>query len=144
MQQKPLHKAIWLLILMVVMGGLLLAWLSINQGTVIRVSAQLSKQHQPFSKDWPVYIYAAVPGTKLPLSSYKTTVSQLPLSVDLTEDMYLLPTHTMAEQEKLIVVLKLSSSGDPHQPGPEDLQVKSRVLDLSQRRQHRVELVLGN
>ena len=115
----------------------------LDNSRVIHVTVSLNNPQAGFSQDWPVYVYAAVPGTKLPLSSYQTKISKLPLTVTLTEEMYLLPTHTMAGHDQLVVVAKISSSGNPHQAGPEDLSGGSDALDFTRQTTHRIAITLG-
>lgn len=130
------------LLLMLLLIGIVLNshFLNSKSSRTITVSVSLATQAQPFSQDWPVYVFAAAPGTKLPLSSYKTQISGLPKTVELTEDMYLLPTHTIADQPEVVVTVKVSSSGDPHQTGPEDVSVSSPVLSFRKQGSHRLGL----
>lgn len=129
-------------LLLLLLIGLVLNSNNLNSisSRTITVSVSLDKQSQTFSQDWPVYVFAAAPGTKLPLSSFKTIISELPQTVELTEDMYLLPTHTIADQPEVVVTVKVSSSGDPHQKGPEDISVSSPVLSFTKKNRHKVEL----
>lgn len=129
-------------LLMLLLIGLVLNsnTLNSNNSRMITVSVSLDKLSQTFSQDWPVYVFAAAPGTKLPLSSFKTQISALPKTVELTEDMYLLPTHTIADQPEVVVTVKVSSSGDPHQKGPEDISISSPVLSFNKQNRHKVEL----
>ncbi|WP_432473188.1 c-type cytochrome biogenesis protein CcmI/CycH [Amphritea sp. HPY] len=120
-------------------AGLLL---NSDNSRTITVSVSLDKPVQPFSQDWPVYVFAAAPGTKLPLSSYTTRISELPNKVILTEDMYLLPTHTIADQPEVVVTVKVSSSGDPHQKGPEDVSVSSPALSFHKQSSHQLGLTI--
>lgn len=134
------YRVLWLaasFLLVLLLAGLLL---NSDNTRTITVSVSLYEHEQPFSQDWPVYVFAAAPGTKLPLSSYKTLISELPKTVELTEDMYLLPTHTIADQPEVVVTVKVSSSGDPHQKGPEDVSVSSPVLSFNKQSSHRLGL----
>ncbi|MGY8872859.1 MAG: c-type cytochrome biogenesis protein CcmI/CycH [Pseudomonadales bacterium] len=84
-----------------------------------------------FSQDWPVFVYVSAPGSKLPLSSTRVKLSELPATVVLTEAMYVLPGMTMKGHQELVVTAKVSSSSDVHEKGPEDSYSLSPVLQFS-------------
>jgi len=80
---------------------------------------------------WPVYIYAAAPGSRVPLASFRTEVDQLPMVVTLDETMYVLPQFTLKGAEKVELVAKISAAGDPHKTGPQDMAGRSTPVVLT-------------
>lgn|GEM_PF-1213997 len=82
------------------------------------------------SADWPLYVYAAKPNTRLPLSSFKAKLGDLPLEVTLDESMYLLPHLTLKDADQVVIVAKASKSQDPHKKSPEDLIEISPVVNF--------------
>ena len=84
-----------------------------------------------FSQNWPVHIYLAAPGSKIPLSSITTLLDELPFSSTLTEHNKVLPMFTLEGHKELVLVVKVSSSGDPHKQGPEDFRQVSQVIQLN-------------
>ncbi len=112
-----------------------------DSGRVIHVKLKLEEGAE-FSQDWPVFVYASVPGSKLPLSSDRILLSELPTSVTLTEAMYVLPTMTMKDHNTLVVTAKVSSSADVHKPGPEDSYSLSPELTFTGPDRRVVELTV--
>ncbi|MCV6587466.1 MAG: hypothetical protein OIF57_00360 [Marinobacterium sp.] len=92
--------------------------------------------------DWPVYIYAAVPGSRVPLSSIRVSLKELPITVTLNETMYVLPQFTLKGVEQVELVAKLSTSGDPHKPGKYDRAGRSQVVAIAPGNVARAEVVL--
>ncbi|TQV88741.1 c-type cytochrome biogenesis protein CcmI/CycH [Aliikangiella coralliicola] len=82
-------------------------------------------------KDWSLYVYAARPNTRLPLSSFKAKLGDLPMKITLDESMYLLPDLTLKNAQEVIVIAKASESSDPHHKSPNNLIGKSKVLSFS-------------
>lgn len=111
-------------------------------GPTIQVQVEL-QSGTDFSQDWPVYIYASAPGSKLPLSSERVLLSELPARVVLTADKYVLPAFTMHGHHELVVTAKVSSAEDVHKAGPEDLSVISPVLNVMDDKTESVNLVLS-
>ena len=83
------------------------------------------------AEQWPLYVYAARPNTRLPLSSFKGKLSDLPLTVTLDESMFLLPELTLKDAEEVVVVAKASKNKDPHKKSPQDLIVFSDIVSFS-------------
>lgn len=73
------------------------------------------------ANDWSLYVYAALPNTRTPLSFHKTTLDKLPLEITLDESMFLLPTHTIKDVNEVVVVAKASKSEDAHKKSDADL-----------------------
>lgn len=78
--------------------------------------------------NWVVYVYATVPGARLPLASQHILAADLPRTVILTERMNLLPGLTLAGANEIELVAKVSESGQPHKVGPNDLRGRSEVV----------------
>lgn len=100
------------------------------KGPTIQVQVELQPGTE-FSQDWPVYIYASAPGSKLPLSSERVLLSELPARVLLTADKYVLPAFTMQGHSELVVTAKVSSAQDVHKAGPEDQSIISPVIQVT-------------
>lgn len=94
----------------------------------VAMDTQLSKQTQP---DHTVYIYArAANGSKIPLAITRKQVRDLPMTVDLTEAMAMNPALTLASATKVIVVARVSQSGQAtSQAG--DLQGQTKAIALT-------------
>jgi len=97
------------------------------------------KQANP---DWPVYVYAAVPGSRVPLSSVRLSLKDLPATVTLDESMYVLPQFTLNGVEQVELVAKLSTSGDPHKKGEHDRVGRSALIDIRPGTLAQAEVVL--
>ena len=92
--------------------------------------------------DWPVYVYAAVPGSRVPLSSARVSLKDLPATVMLDETMYVLPQFTLKGVEEIELVAKLSTSGDPHKKGEHDRVGRSPVIAIRQGTAVQTEVML--
>lgn len=135
------HRSIFMLTLIVVSSALAVTVTHADSGRVIHVKLSLD-DGAVFSQDWPVYVYASAPGSKLPLSSTRLKLSELPTTVVLTEAMYVLPALTMKDHRALIVTAKVSSHKDVHKTGPEDSYSQSRELQFDGPSRRAVELVV--
>ena len=84
-----------------------------------------------FSQNWPVHVYLTSPGSKIPLSSKTTRLDKLPFKTTLTEKDNVLPMFTLKGHKELVLVVKISSSGDPHKTGSEDYRQVSPKFEIS-------------
>lgn len=125
-----LNRFIFVLLLTAISSVLLVSLSYANSGRVIQVNLSV-QEGVTFSQDWPVFVYVSAPGSKLPLSSTRVKLSELPATVVLTEAMYVLPGMTMKGHQELVVTAKVSSSSDVHEKGPEDSYSLSPVLQFS-------------
>jgi hypothetical protein len=73
------------------------------------------------ASEWVLYVYAARPNTRIPLSSHKTTLDKLPLEITLDESMFILPAHTMKDVSEVVVIAKASKGEYTHKRNTEDL-----------------------
>lgn len=135
------HRLVFISMLMVASAALAVTVTHADSGRVIHVKLSLDDGAE-FSQDWPVYVYASAPGSKLPLSSTRLKLSELPTTVVLTEAMYVLPALTMKDHQTLIVTAKVSSNVDVHKIGPEDSYSLSPVLQFDGPSRRAVELVV--
>lgn len=135
------HRLVFILMLIVASAALAVTVTHADSGRVIHVKLYLDDGAE-FSQDWPVYVYASAPGSKLPLSSTRLKLSELPTTVVLTEAMYVLPALTMKDHQKLIVTAKVSSHEDVHKTGAEDSYSQSPVLQFDGPSRRVVELVV--
>lgn len=117
--EQKLNRIIFMVLLIAISSMLAVTVTHADSGRVIHVKLKLQEGAQ-FSQDWPVYVYASAPGSKLPLSSIRVKLSELPTTVGLTESMYVLPGMTMKGHDSLVVTAKVSSGVDVHKQGPED------------------------
>ena len=102
----------------------------------ITVAVNISADVLPDNADhWTVYIYAALPNTRLPLAALRTTLDKLPLIVELKQAMFLLPTHTLNDFEQVVVSVTVSKNSDPHQHSAFDLIGKSPQLSFTDQAQ---------
>ena len=102
-----------------------------TKGKTITVEVSVDSSLLPDNaSEWPLYVYAAKPNTRLPLSSFKGKLSDLPLKVTLDESMFLLPHLTIKDADEVVVVAKASKNKDPHKKSAEDLIVFSEVLSF--------------
>lgn len=83
------------------------------------------------ASEWTLYVYAARPNTRIPLSSYKTTLDKLPLEITLDESMFLLPAHTMKGVSEVVVVAKASKGEYTHKRNTEDLIGYSKTVSFA-------------
>lgn len=125
------------------LGFPLLAFTLDNQPKSIEVKVDVSKSLIPENADnWPLYVYAARPNTRMPLSSFKGKFSDLPINITLNESMYLLPELTLKDAEEVVVVAKVSKSLDPHKKSAEDLIGFSEVLSFKDSKTHQIVLTI--
>jgi len=123
------------------LGFPLLAFTLDNQPKTIEVQVNIDESLVPDNAgNWPLYVYAARPNTRMPLSSFKGKFSDLPIKITLDETMYLLPELTLKDAEEVVVVAKVSKSLDPHKKSPEDLIGFSEVLSFKGTNSHQIEL----
>lgn len=116
-------------VFLIAIGSVVAVVVADDSGRVIQVKVDLDTEaDKGFTQDWPVYVYAASPGTKLPLASKSLKLSELPAQVKLTEADYVLPGLTMKDHTKLVVTVKVSSDPDVHKTGPEDSSITSAEL----------------
>ena len=98
----------------------------------IAVQVKMAPNLAPSDADkWTLYVYAAKPNTRLPLSNFKGKLSQLPAEVLLDESMYLLPHLTLKQAEEVVVIAKATKSKNPHQKSAEDLIGYSAKLSFT-------------
>ncbi|MGY0215800.1 c-type cytochrome biogenesis protein CcmI/CycH [Endozoicomonadaceae bacterium StTr2] len=113
-------------------------------GKQIEVRVQLAESLlASMDPSWPVYVYASHPGNKIPLSSAQLTVDDLPDTILLTEDMYILPNLTLAGADRVRVTAKISSSGDPHKTSKLDKVGKTEAFDLSEGQQVKTTVLIN-
>lgn len=125
------------------LGFPLLAFTLDSQPKSIEVNVDVSKSLIPENaENWPLYVYAARPNTRMPLSSFKGKFSDLPLKIALNESMYLLPELTLKDAEEVIVVAKVSKSLDPHKKSTEDLIGFSGILSFKDSKTHKIVLTI--
>jgi hypothetical protein len=136
-----LNRFIFVLLLTAISSVLLVSLSYANSGRVIKVNLSV-QEGAAFSQDWPVFVYASAPGSKLPLSSTRVKLSELPATLVLTEAMYVLPNMTMKGHRELVVTAKVSSSSDVHETGPEDTYSLSSVLQFSGPEKRAVALLI--
>lgn len=135
------HRSAFMLMLIVACSALAVTVTHADSGRVIHVKLSL-EDGAKFSQDWPVFVYASAPGSKLPLSSTQLKLSELPTTVVLTETMYVLPALTMKGHNALVVTAKVSSNEDVHKTGPEDSYSQSPVLQFDGPSRRAVELIV--
>jgi len=98
----------------------------------IAVQVKMAPNLAPSDADkWTLYVYAAKPNTRLPLSNFKGKLSQLPAEVLLDESMYLLPHLTLRQAEEVVIIAKASKSKNPHQKSSDDLIGYSGPISFS-------------
>ncbi len=86
----------------------------------IEVQVSLAPELQnSISPNDTVFIYAqALSGPKMPLAIVKKQVSELPLTVNLTDAMAMMPNMKLSNFEQVKLLARISKSGDAmHQPG---------------------------
>lgn len=95
------------------------------------VDVKVAKNLLPADAElWTLYVYAAKPNTRLPLSNYKGKLSELPKTITLTESMYLLPHLTLKQAEEVVVIAKATKSKNPHEKSNKDLIAFSLPLSF--------------
>lgn len=139
--EQRVNRLIFMLLLIAISSTMAVTVSYADSGRVIHVKLKL-EQGAAFTQDWPVYVYASSPGSKLPLSSARVQLSELPTAVVLTEDMFVLPGMTMAGHKKLVVTAKVSSGVDVHKQGPEDSYSLSSELVFSGPDRRVIDLVV--
>ena len=139
--EQKLNRIIFMVLLIAISSMLAVTVTHADSGRVIHVKLKLEEGAQ-FSQDWPVYVYASTPGSKLPLSSARVQLSELPVSVELTESMYVLPGMTMEGHDNLVVTAKVSSGVDVHKQGPEDSYSLSPELAFSGPERRVIDLIV--
>ncbi len=123
------------------LGFPFLAYTLSSSEKIITVSVSVDKSlAQSAEPNWPLYVYAARPNTRLPLSTFKGKFSDLPLTLTLDETMYLLPELTLKDATEVVVVAKVSKNLDPHKKTNNDLIGFSSVLSFSNGNQQAIDL----
>jgi cytochrome c-type biogenesis protein CcmH len=85
-----------------------------------------------------VFIYAqALSGPKMPLAIVKKQVSELPLTVSLTDAMAMMPTMKLSNFEQVKLLARISKSGDAMQK-PGDLIGSIEQVELSDKTPHKI------
>lgn len=139
-----MKRVLIVLSLAAALGFPFLAYTLGNESKLITVSVDIEKSLVPENADnWPLYIYAARPNTRLPLSSFKGKFSDLPITVTLDESMYLLPELTLKDAEEVIVVAKISKNLDPHKKSAQDLIGFSQVVSFKQGLKQKLSLTIN-
>lgn len=100
------------------------------QSRSLKVSVSLDDNlKQQVSSDNAVFIYAkAASGPPMPLAVKRLTVSDLPVTVELSDTDAMIPSMKLSSFEKIIIGARVSKSGDPvAQPG--DLYIETESVD---------------
>lgn len=85
-----------------------------NDDVIVKVDVTLSKKlAEMVSPNDVVFVYVKSPGVKMPLAVLKRQARDLPFTVELTNKQKMMPGMPMKAGEKVEVVAKISSSGDP-------------------------------
>ncbi len=111
----------------------------------INVSVQLSENvNELASSGDTLFVYArAVSGPKMPLSLARYKVSDLPVTVNLTKEMAMLPAMDIDTFEQVEVLARISKSGQAiSQPG--DLISSGVVVNFSQSNSADVQLEINS
>jgi len=78
---------------------------------LVDISAELKAKASP---DTPVFVYAkAMQGPPMPLAVRKLQLSDLPVSLTLSDDDAMMPTMKLSSFDQVIVGARVSSSGNP-------------------------------
>jgi cytochrome c-type biogenesis protein CcmH len=97
----------------------------------ISVSGHLSLSPALKSKVSPddtLYIVArAAHGPRMPLAVFRTTANVLPFVYVLNDSMAMSPQMKLSDFDEVVVVARISKSGDP-MPQPGDLEAVSKVV----------------
>ncbi len=81
---------------------------------IVKVAVSLSKQLAALvSPNDVVFIFVKAPNVKMPLAVLKREARELPFTVELTNKQQMLPGVAMKAGEKVEIIAKISSSGDP-------------------------------
>ncbi len=109
-----------------------LAWTSLGAlAAPISVSGHLSLSpalKSKISPDDTLYILArAAHGPRMPLAVFKTKADVLPFVYVLNDSMAMSPQMKLSDFDQVVVVARISKSGDP-MPQPGDLEAVSKVV----------------
>lgn len=116
----------------------------LNTNKSITVNVAIDENLAPENaSEWVLYVYAARPNTRIPLSSYKTTLDKLPLEITLDESMFLLPAHTMKGVSEVVVVAKASKGEYSHKRNTEDLIGYSKTISFSSSPQQSINVEIN-
>lgn len=96
------------------------------------------------ASDWVLYVYAARPNTRIPLSYHKTTLDKLPLEITLDESMFILPTQTMNDVNEVVVIAKASKGEYTHKRNNEDLIGFSKHVSFERSPKQSVNVYINN
>ena len=100
-----------------------------TQSRSIQVHVTLSPQLN-VSPDMPLFVYArAAGGPAMPLAVQRLRAADLPVSVELTEEMAMMPGMSLAGFDNVEVIARLSSSGIAN-ASPDDVEARSRIINL--------------
>ena len=110
----------------------ILAWVSFSAvAAPISVSGHVSVSPEFKSKVSPddtVFILArAVHGPRMPLAVFRMKAKDLPLVYVLNDSMAMSPEMKLSDFDQVVVVARISKSGDP-MPHPGDLEAVSGVV----------------
>lgn len=98
----------------------------------ITVEVKIAEDFVPKNiEEWTLYVYAAMPNSRVPLANFKGKLSELPKKVELLESMYLLPHMTLQQADKVVVIAKATTSTDPHKKLAEDIIGYSKPINFS-------------
>mgnify|MGYP003638309275 FL=1 len=98
----------------------------------ITVEVKIAEDFVPKNiEEWTLYVYAAMPNSRVPLANFKGKLSELPKKVELLESMYLLPHMTLQQADKVVVIAKATTSTDPHKKLAEDIIGYSQPINFS-------------
>jgi cytochrome c-type biogenesis protein CcmH len=105
----------------------------------IEVQVSLAPElQQSASPNDTVFIYAqALAGPKMPLAIVRKQVSELPLTVSLTDAMAMMPTMKLSNFEQVKLLARISKSGDAMQQ-PGDLIGVIEQAALNEKKSHKV------
>jgi len=101
----------------------------------VSLAPELQKSASPNDT---VFIYAqALAGPKMPLAIVRKQVSELPLTVSLTDAMAMMPTMKLSNFEQVKLLARISKSGDAMQQ-PGDLIGVIEQAALNEKKPHKV------
>jgi cytochrome c-type biogenesis protein CcmH len=101
----------------------------------VSLAPELQQQANPGDT---VFIYAqALSGPKMPLAIVKKQVSELPLTVSLTDAMAMSPTMKLSSFDQVKLLARISKSGDA-MPQPGDLIGSIEQVALSDKTPHQI------
>ena len=104
-----------------------------TQSRSIQVHVTLSPQLN-VSPDMPLFVYArAAGGPAMPLAVQRLRAADLPVSVELTEEMAMMPGMSLAGFDNVEVIARLSSSGIAN-ASPDDVEARSRIINLGRKK----------